>query len=121
MRHDEQSAVPAADSNKAQPRPEPTRNSEPKLPFASESKRRRELLRFAKVWAPYGGAPHEEIFVAYGLRPDQFYAQLATNRRANTGDSASRSNARSFVAAVGQTALGLDDARGCTSGHRGRT
>jgi hypothetical protein len=61
----------------AQPRPEPTRNSEPKLPFASESKRRRELLRFAKVWAPYGGAPHEEIFVAYGLRPDQFYAQLA--------------------------------------------
>ena len=161
MRHDEQSAVPAADSNKAQPRPEPTGNSELKLPCASESKRRRELLRFAKVWAPYGGAPHEEIFVAYGLRPDQFYAQLAVllldatdkeltllqaqlireqcvehlgrnavetiesrrrlegmqtrlrfsppagaNRRANTGDSASRSNARSFVAAVGQTALG---------------
>ena len=77
MRHDEQSAVQAADSNKAQPRPEPTGNSELKLPCASESKRRRELLRFAKVWAPYGGAPHEEIFVAYGLRPDQFYAQLA--------------------------------------------
>ena len=81
MRHDEQSAVPAADSNKAQPRPEPTRNSEPKLPFASESKRRRELLRFAKVWAPYGGAPHEEIFVAYAIQlgfPHEFLARPTT-------------------------------------------
>jgi hypothetical protein len=77
MRHDEQSAGPAADSNAAPPRPEPTRNSAPKLPFASEAKRRREVLHFAKVWAPYGGAPHEDIFVAYGLRPNQFYAQLA--------------------------------------------
>ena len=37
----------------------------------------RKILEFAKVWAPYGGAHHEDIFVAYGLTPRQYYQRLA--------------------------------------------
>lgn len=76
MRDDKWSRVSDDDSSEAHPGSQAVRDAEPTPPVVREPKRVREVLRFAKVWAPYGGAPHEEIFVAYGLHPGQYYAQL---------------------------------------------
>ncbi|WP_128970212.1 hypothetical protein [Rhodococcus opacus] len=36
-----------------------------------------DLIRFAQKWAPYGGAPAEEIFVRYGMTTERFLCVLA--------------------------------------------
>lgn len=35
-----------------------------------------EILRFALIWAPYGGAPAEEIFQKFGMAPHRFVDKL---------------------------------------------
>jgi len=35
-----------------------------------------ELIRFAHIWAPYGGAPAEEIFPQFGITTTEFVARL---------------------------------------------
>lgn len=36
-----------------------------------------ELLQFARIWAPYGGAPDEEVFIKFGITGQQFREQIA--------------------------------------------
>lgn len=33
----------------------------------------REMLEFARIWAPYGGAQPADIFVLFGMSPTKFY------------------------------------------------
>ena len=40
--------------------------------------REREIVAFAKVWAPYGGGSDADIFVTFGLTPEQYFIRLAT-------------------------------------------
>ena len=35
-----------------------------------------EIIRFAEVWAPYGGPPGDEVFVRFGITTAQFRARL---------------------------------------------
>ncbi len=35
-----------------------------------------EIVRFARIWAPYGGAPTEEIFQTFGITRQQFNDKL---------------------------------------------
>lgn len=35
-----------------------------------------EILRFALIWAPYGGAPAEETFQKFGMAPRRFAEKL---------------------------------------------
>lgn len=37
----------------------------------------RRMLDFARIWAPYGGAQPDELFVHFGMRPAQFYENIA--------------------------------------------
>ncbi|QYB04238.1 hypothetical protein I1A62_45430 [Rhodococcus sp. USK10] len=43
-----------------------------------------ELIRFARIWAPYGGPPPEEVFVRFGITSTAFAERirqmLATSR-----------------------------------------
>ncbi|MGW4336801.1 hypothetical protein ACWEK5_28935 [Rhodococcus koreensis] len=43
-----------------------------------------ELIRFARIWAPYGGPPPEEVFVRFGITSSTFAERirhmLATSR-----------------------------------------
>ena len=45
---------------------------------ASFYARDREMVQFAKVWAPYGGGPDEDIFVTFGLTPREYFTRLTT-------------------------------------------
>jgi hypothetical protein len=38
----------------------------------------RDIVAFAKVWAPYGGGSEADIFVTFGLTEDQYFTRLAT-------------------------------------------
>ena len=40
--------------------------------------REREIVAFAKVWVPYGGGSDADIFVTFGLTPEQYFIRLAT-------------------------------------------
>jgi hypothetical protein len=44
---------------------------------AAHDPRKREIIEFAKVWAPYGGGPDEDIFVTFGLTPQEYFTRLA--------------------------------------------
>ncbi|RYF46178.1 MAG: hypothetical protein EOO27_39945 [Comamonadaceae bacterium] len=35
-----------------------------------------QLFHFAQAWAPYGGAPREEILVRFGMTPARFAERL---------------------------------------------
>jgi hypothetical protein len=35
-----------------------------------------DVIRFARTWAPYGGAPDEEIFTRFGMAPARFAQRL---------------------------------------------
>jgi len=35
-----------------------------------------DLVAFARMWAPYGGATEEEILVNFGMTPDRFLERL---------------------------------------------
>lgn len=35
-----------------------------------------ELIRFARIWAPYGGAPDDETFPMFGITGSQFTDRL---------------------------------------------
>ncbi|MDV7090367.1 DUF3263 domain-containing protein [Rhodococcus opacus] len=35
-----------------------------------------DILEFVRTWAPYGGAPEEEIFVRFGMSPSRFKEKL---------------------------------------------
>lgn len=35
-----------------------------------------EFVKLAHEWLPYGGAPTDEIFVAFGLPPVEYYGRL---------------------------------------------
>ncbi|WZU36112.1 hypothetical protein Rruber_05625 (plasmid) [Rhodococcus ruber] len=37
----------------------------------------RRMLDFARIWAPYGGAQPDEIFVHFGMPPAQFYENIS--------------------------------------------
>jgi hypothetical protein len=38
--------------------------------------RRQELLHFVAVWAPYGGPPEDELFVRFGITPEELRQRL---------------------------------------------
>ncbi len=52
-----------------------------------EIARTRELVRFAAIWAPYGGAD-DEIFTRFGLQPADFYRRVmqAVSAQPTTGN-----------------------------------
>ncbi|RYE43130.1 MAG: hypothetical protein EOP24_29640 [Hyphomicrobiales bacterium] len=35
-----------------------------------------ELIRFARIWAPYGGPPPEEVFVRFGITAKSFAERI---------------------------------------------
>jgi len=35
-----------------------------------------DILEFVRMWAPYGGAPAEEILVRFGMSPSRFVEKL---------------------------------------------
>ncbi len=35
-----------------------------------------DLIRFAQIWAPYGGGSTEEIYVTFGLAPHAYFTRL---------------------------------------------
>ncbi|MDV7354638.1 hypothetical protein R4282_16695 [Rhodococcus oxybenzonivorans] len=35
-----------------------------------------EIIRFAEVWAPYGGPPGDEVFVRFGITTAEFRVRL---------------------------------------------
>ncbi|MHA4854288.1 hypothetical protein L1080_032830 [Rhodococcus sp. MSC1_016] len=35
-----------------------------------------EILRFAEIWAPFGGPPPDEIFQRFGMKKDRFTQRL---------------------------------------------
>lgn len=39
--------------------------------------RDRDMVAFAKVWAPYGGGSQADIFVTFGLTVEQYFTRLA--------------------------------------------
>ena len=45
---------------------------------AASYARDREMVQFAKVWAPYGGGPDEDIFVRFGVTPREYFTGLTT-------------------------------------------
>jgi len=48
-----------------------TRAEEPKVDKEAE-----DILEFVRTWAPYGGAPAEEILVRFGMTPSRFKAKV---------------------------------------------
>ncbi|WP_128970174.1 hypothetical protein [Rhodococcus opacus] len=48
-----------------------TRAEEPRVDKETE-----DILEFIRTWAPYGGAPAEEILVRFGMTPSRFKAKL---------------------------------------------
>lgn len=36
-----------------------------------------DMLRFAKIWAPFGGVPEYETFVRFGISIDEFVDRLS--------------------------------------------
>lgn len=43
---------------------------------ASRDREAEEILRFARIWAPYGGAPAEETFQRFGMSLPRFVDKL---------------------------------------------
>ncbi|EKT79082.1 hypothetical protein WSS_A29379 [Rhodococcus opacus M213] len=35
-----------------------------------------DFLNFARMWAPFGGPPREELFVRFGMPPSRFVERL---------------------------------------------
>ncbi|TQC48781.1 DUF3263 domain-containing protein [Rhodococcus sp. WS4] len=53
-----------------------------------------EIVAFAQMWEPYGGAPNEEILVRFGMSPSRFHEklqQLLAQSHTGTGVTDSRS------------------------------
>ncbi len=42
----------------------------------SAQARERDIVAFAKVWAPYGGGSQADIFVTFGLTVEQYFTRL---------------------------------------------
>ncbi|OOL33374.1 hypothetical protein GQ85_01770 [Rhodococcus rhodochrous] len=55
-----------------------------------------ELVTFARMWLPYGGAPAEEIFEQFGMTTRRFLEALWTSVR-NSGAGASEQRALAAV------------------------
>ncbi|WP_342661353.1 hypothetical protein Rruber_05111 (plasmid) [Rhodococcus ruber] len=56
----------------------------------------RELVQFAVNWAPFGGAPPDEVFVAFGMTVDRYQHRLReilrTAQETDTPTSSGRSD-----------------------------
>ena len=36
-----------------------------------------DILNFARMWAPFGGPPREELYVRFGVHPARFVERLS--------------------------------------------
>ena len=55
-----------------------------------------EIVEFARKWQQFDGGPDEEIFVTFGLAPDEYFRRLQGNsrRRRRSADSAGHRRTR---------------------------
>jgi len=48
----------------------------------------RDILNFAVKWLPYGGGSDEEIFIRFGIGPDEYFSRIISAMKANNCDAA---------------------------------
>ena len=64
-----------ADDRICRSRTGPRRQAYRQVP-APHDREAEEILRFARIWAPYGGAPDDETFQRFGMSRPRFFDKL---------------------------------------------
>ncbi|MEU4342355.1 hypothetical protein AB0H00_13980 [Nocardia sp. NPDC023852] len=56
--------------------------------LSKQEKEVEDILAFARIWAPFGGAPEEETFIKFGICPTRFIERLWQILTEMSGDKA---------------------------------